>query len=539
MMAGTSPGAAVDTIAETFAQAQARFDAGDLDQAVALGLEVIAAAPGHLDGLNLLGKATWGRGQYQEAVTFFAEMVRLQPGHPVALANLARVLHAFAVELARVGQLDNAAACLQQAAALQPDEASHHLQLGAVRQLQGRVPEAILHFERTVALDPRCVEALLGLGDLHGAALRFGPAAKWYRWALAVDPGLEVANFNLAAILENEARLAESRLYRSRTARPQPLSVEPAPEPALRVLIPWAAGSGNVPIDTLMPRATTTRIRWIVESATDEQEAALPAHDVVFNAIGNPDIADLSYDRLSRFGAAHPMLNPPDRVLRTRRDRMPGLLAGIPDLVVPKVLRLRRDQVLEGGLAERLAAQGLACPLIVRPIGTQGGHGAVRVDAPEGLAAAADSDVDAYYFIAFHDTRGADGHYRKYRMIFVDRQAYPYHLAISTNWLVHYFSADMLAAPWKREEERRFMEDPGRVLGPAGLAAVAAVARRLDLDYGGIDFTLDAGGRVLVFEANATMLVHLKDDPADFPYKHAVVPAIYRAFDAMLRRARA
>jgi len=535
MMAGTSAGAAVDILTQTFAQAQARLAAGDLDQAVALGLEVIAARPGHLEGLNLLGKATWGRGQYQEAVTFFAEMLRLEPGHPEALANLARVLHAFGMELVRGGQLDNAAACFQQAASFQPDQADHHLQLGAVRQLQGREAEAILHFERTVALDPHCVEALLGLGDLHGAALRFGPAAKWYRWALAVDPGLEVANFNLAAILENEARLAESRLYRSRTARPQPLSVETAPE-GLRVLIPWAAGSGNVPIDNLMPRATTTRIRWIVESATDAQEAALPAHDVVFNAIGNPDIADLSYDRLSRFAAAHPMLNPPDRVARTRRDRMPGLLAGIPGLVVPKVLRLRRDQVLEGGLAERLAAQGLACPIIVRPIGTQGGHGAVLVDAPDGLAAAADSDVDAYYFIAFHDTRGADGHYRKYRMIFVDRQPYPYHLAISTNWMVHYFSADMLAAPWKREEERRFMEDPERVLGPAGLASVAAVARRLDLDYGGIDFTLDAEGRVLVFEANATMLVHLKDDPADFPYKHVVVPAIYRAFDAMLRR---
>ena len=529
----------METIEQTFSAAEERLRSGQLDEAVALGLEVIARDPGHLAGLNLLGKATCGRGQYQEAVTFFAEMLRLQPGHPGALANLAETLHAFGQKLAGAGQLDNAAHCFQQAAGLQPGAPKHLVHLGAVRQMQGREADAILQFERAVALDPQCVDALLALGDLHGAALRFEPAARWFRWALAVDPNLETANFNLAAILENEARLAESRLYRSRTARPQPLSVEEAPAPALRVLIPWAAGSGNVPIDNLMPRATTTRIRWIVECATDAQEAELPPHDVVFNAIGNPDIADLSFERLSRFGAAHPMLNPPDRVLRTRRDLMPGLLEGIPGLVVPRVMRLRRDQVLEGGLAGRLAAQGLECPVIVRPIGTQGGHGAVRVDAPEGLAAAADSDVDAYYFIAFHDTRGADGHYRKYRMIFVDRQAYPYHLAISTNWLVHYFSADMLAAPWKREEERRFLEDPAAVLGPGGMAAVAAVARRLDLDYGGIDFTLTPDGRVLVFEANATMLVHLKDDPADFPYKHAVVPAIYRAFDAMLRRARA
>jgi tetratricopeptide (TPR) repeat protein len=527
----------MDSIEKAFAQAQARQAAGDLDGAVDLGLEIIAAAPGHLGALELLGRAVSARGQHPEAVAFFAEMLRLEPGHPGALANLAAVLHAFGLKLAQGGQLDNAAACFQQAAQLQPGEAQHHLQLGAIARMQGRERDAILHLERTVALDPRNVEALLGLGDLHGAALRFGPAAKWYRWALAVDPDLEVANSNLSAILEDEARINESRIYRSRIARPQPLHVEKAD--GLRVLIPWAAGSGNVPIDNLIPRDSTTRIRWNVECSTDEQEAGLPPFDVVFNAIGNADIADLSYPRLSRFAAAHPMLNPPDKVLRTRRDLMPALLEGIPGLTVPRVLRLRRDEVLEGGLGDKLAAAGLACPVIVRPIGTQGGHGAVRVDAPEGLEAAADTDVDAYYLIAFHDTRGPDGHFRKYRMIFVDREPFPYHLAISTQWLVHYFSADMLAAPWKREEERRFMEDPAAVLGPAGLAAVTAVARRLDLDYGGIDFTLDAEGRILVFEANATMLVHLKDDPALFPYKHEVVPRIYRAFQAMLRTASA
>jgi glutathione synthase/RimK-type ligase-like ATP-grasp enzyme len=95
----------------------------------------------------------------------------------------------------------------------------------------------------------------------------------------------------------------------------------------------------------------------------------------------------------------------------------------------------------------------------------------------------------------------------------------------------------MLEAPWKREEERRFLEDPRGVLGPEAYGAVEAIGRRLDLDYAGLDFTLLADGRILVFEANATMLVHLDDAVEDFPYKHAVVPAIYRAFEAMLERA--
>ena len=205
--------------------------------------------------------------------------------------------------------------------------------------------------------------------------------------------------------------------------------------------------------------------------------------------------------------------------------------------MVPRVLRLRRDQVLEPDLPARLAAAGLALPLIVRPLVTQGGEGAGRVDTPEQLAEATGSDPDGFYFIAFHDGRGPDQHYRKYRVVFVDRKPYPYHLAISRNWLVHYYSADMLAEPWKREEERRFLEDPAGVLGQDAYAAIEAVGRRLDLDFAGIDFTIRPDGQILVFEANATMLVHLRDPIDQYPYKHRAVPAIFEAFEAMLRRA--
>jgi hypothetical protein len=160
----------------------------------------------------------------------------------------------------------------------------------------------------------------------------------------------------------------------------------------------------------------------------------------------------------------------------------------------------------------------------------------VRADTPDAVAALRPDEADAYYFTAFHDFRSADGYYRKYRVIFVDRVPYAYHLAISPHWMVHYFSADMLAAPWKRAEEQAFLADPAGVLGAPAMAAVTAIGQRLDLDFAGIDFSILPDGRVLVFEANATMLVHLNDSPVDFPYKHRAVPEIVTAFDAMLAR---
>jgi hypothetical protein len=102
--------------------------------------------------------------------------------------------------------------------------------------------------------------------------------------------------------------------------------------------------------------------------------------------------------------------------------------------------------------------------------------------------------------------------------------------------MVHYFSADMLASPWKVEEERRFLQDPRAALGAPALAALHAIGRRLDLDYAGIDFTVLPDGRVFVFEANATMLVHRERENGALAHKNAWVQRIVQAFEALQAR---
>ncbi len=525
------------TVPTQLTQADALRKAGQFAEAESGYRQVLAAHPDHLDALVGLGRTLSCLGQPSAGVACLGRALALQPDHPEARWALGLTLHAFAQELAGHGQAAQAIAMLGQALQFNPDFADTHLLLGNLLKDQGNLRDAIRHYERVVALKPDSIEALTHLGMLHAEANHSLEAIKWYQWALAVAPDDEEAHFNLAAMLECEARLAEAQIHRRRAPRPMPLMVETAPEPRRTVLVPWAAGTGNVPIDTLMPRATTTRIKWIVECATDAQEAELPPHDVVFNAIGNAEIAELSLGRLLRFCQGRTVLNHPDRVMATRRDLLPDLLAGLPDVLVPRIVRLRRDEALGSGLTERLAAAGLAFPLIVRPVSCQGGKGAQRVDTEAQLEEALASDADGFYLIAFQDSTGPDGYFRKYRMIFVDGQPYPYHLAISQSWLVHYHTAHMLEAPWKREEERRFLEAPAETLGPRATAAIEAIGRRLGLDYAGIDFAVIGEGTVLVFEANATMLVHLQDDPELFPAKHAAVPRIFRAFEALLDRA--
>ena len=64
-------------------------------------------------------------------------------------------------------------------------------------------------------------------------------------------------------------------------------------------------------------------------------------------------------------------------------------------------------------------------------------------------------------------------------------------------------------------------------------AARAQSGARRGLDYAGVDFGLLPDGRVLVFEANATMLVHPEPEGC-FAYRNPAVQAIQRAFMAML-----
>jgi hypothetical protein len=113
---------------------------------------------------------------------------------------------------------------------------------------------------------------------------------------------------------------------------------------------------------------------------------------------------------------------------------------------------------------------------------------------------------------------------------------YPLHLAISDDWKVHYFTADMADRADHRAEESAFLEDMPKIIGAEAMSGLQAVARTLDLDYGGIDFGLGPDGKVLLFEANATMVVNPPDSDPRWDYRRGPVERIFKAVHSMLQR---
>jgi hypothetical protein len=120
--------------------------------------------------------------------------------------------------------------------------------------------------------------------------------------------------------------------------------------------------------------------------------------------------------------------------------------------------------------------------------------------------------------------------------MFIDGVLYPAHLAISGDWKVHYVTAAMTEHATYREEERRFLEDMPRVLGARAMTALRAIGTAMGLDYAGVDFALAPDGSVLLFEANATMVV---TDPGPDPmwdYRRRAIGDVTAAMRGMLER---
>ena len=457
--------------------------------------------------------------------------------HPIiarALTSLAALSRKRADPLAAIGFAREALHIHRQS--FPPDHAPIAAcldELAAAQSHAGDEPAAQASWQQALAVPGAPAAPLLlklGLsrrrqGDLTGAAAYFTESVQ-------ADGALAAARHNLAAALTRLGRAEEARPHLAAALKSQRIFVQPGPPDAPRVLILASATEGNIPLDHLLPERDFTRIWWFVDHAPDPRTEKLPPHGVVFNALGDPDMTEGFAPKLAAFVGVNSqrLLNHPDRVGRTRRDRLPDVLRGLDGLMVPRVCRIAgtpsRTQIMRA-----VEESGIAPPLLLRPVGAHGGVGVLRVD---NWNSCDPPSAPAWYATSFHDCRAADGYTRKYRVIFVNRVPHAYHLAISSDWLVHYFSADMEGHAWKLAEEAKFLGDPEAVMGARLFAALHEAGARLDLDYCGMDFGIEAG-QIVVFEANATMLVHPESEIGPLAFKNSAVARIVAALNKMLQ----
>ena len=68
------------------------------------------------------------------------------------------------------------------------------------------------------------------------------------------------------------------------------------------------------------------------------------------------------------------------------------------------------------------------------------------------------------------------------------------------------------------------------------MRALKAIQAALGLDYAGIDFGLSPEGDLLLFEANATMVIAKPNDDERWAYRRGAIDGAVEATVAMLKR---
>jgi hypothetical protein len=339
---------------------------------------------------------------------------------------------------------------------------------------------------------------------------------------------------NQASGLKHQAEaLGLHRLYRSSW---------PASPNALRVLAFKAAGdvSTNTPIEFLLEGADVVLYSLYIVPGQSLPE--LPDHDIAIVTVGESDRDRPVLREIERLIQTWPcpVLNRPDRTLKLSREGTQGLLRGIPGLVVPATVRMERAEFEKLGCRltpGALFPEDTTFPLIARPIGSHAGRGLAKLDTSTAVDSYLAEQRDAEFFLSpYVDYRSSDGLFRKYRIVWIDCQPYPCHMAVADYWGVWYYNAGMAASPARRAEEALFMSTFDEGFARRHAAVLAAMAGRFGLEYVGIDCAELADGRLVVFEGDISMVVHDMDPPDLFPYKNQPLQKLFAAFYGMLKR---
>jgi tetratricopeptide (TPR) repeat protein len=383
-----------------------------------------------------------------------------------------------------------------------------------------------------VAFHPGNPKAQTHFADLAVYDRKFDEARTHYDTALRIDPGYRDAHRGLAIVFwelgdEEHARHHRNIQYRDRPVEMLPYLGTGEPIP---IVVLMAARGGNLPWRDLID----SRAFLVITLAPEyfDRSKPLPPHRLIFNTIGDADICrdalEAAETLLKR--TTKPVINLPSAVLATGRMSNAERFGRVPGVVTPRMVRLPRLLLAGPDGAAAVAHHGLTFPLLLRRPGFHTGEHFVLVESAEGLStAAAGLPGDDVIAIRYLDARGFDGKARKYRVMMIGGRLYPWHLAISSQWKVHYFTAEMSKNAEHQAEEAAFLSDMPRALGPKAMRALEQISAMLGLDYGGIDFALGPSGEVLFFEANATMVMHPPDAAPQWDYRRA---SMGRAIDA-------
>ena len=429
--------------------------------------------------------------------------------------------------LAWSGDDDAAKAAFVEALRMDPTHFEALNDLAALACASGHTSAARTAYHQAVRCHPSNPIGHVNLANLLTEDGDYGAARDHFRTALGLEPYLPEADQGLARVFAALAdERAETHFHKGFAGHSTLHMGYRGVGPAVPVLALASVRLGNMPIrqwlDDRIFDVTVVHVEYWDDSTP------LPPHALIVNLVGDADLCAEALERADVLFArsAAPALNAPTRVSSTRRAENARRLRVVAGVVAPEIAILPR--------MEAAGPDRFRFPVLLRTPGFHTGQNFVYVEDQGSLAAAiAALPGDELMAIEYLDARAPDGYARKYRVMFIDGKIFPLHLAISQDWKVHYFTAGMADNAAHRAEEQRFLEDMPGALGERAMAALAGIRVEIGLDYFGVDFGLAGDGSLLLFEANATMVVIAPSPEPMWDYRRRPVADILEAAKRM------
>lgn len=248
--------------------------------------------------------------------------------------------------------------------------------------------------------------------------------------------------------------------------------------------------------------------------------ASLPRPHVILNNWVNAEMLSTSGTLQFITGFADrlgsPILNHPRKAVETTRQKNADRLAGIPDLVIPRLVRFTNEPGMSD-LAVRVVSEKVGFPAIIRGPFGQRGAGAVKIDTSAELRGhLANLPRMQVYAIEYVHNPVAEGVYRKIRAAVIGQDIFITHVHLGPRWSVHRERDSRKLAAVDPDGKHAtlassMIDRPKETLGAAAMTVLQEIRSRIPLDLYGIDFDMMPDGRVLFFEANAAMNISMSD----------------------------
>jgi Flp pilus assembly protein TadD len=177
------------------------IDLGQYQQAIKYFQEALRIMPDDAKTWNSLGVAYDELGQYQQAIGCFQEALRIKPDNAKTWNNLG-------VTSGKLGQLKQAIGYFQEALRIKPDDAETWNNLGISHSMLGQYQQAIKYFQEALRIKPDDAEMWNNLGVAYDELGKYRPAIECFQKALRIKPDFANARNNLV--------MANGKLGRSR-----------------------------------------------------------------------------------------------------------------------------------------------------------------------------------------------------------------------------------------------------------------------------------------------------------------------------------